>query len=476
MILKAMVVSAALLVAFAAATVESAQVSTDPPDARIDRLEYWLSTALHHNPGAADDGLVVVGTWSSADLRTLDLDAAALVRLIRNPKLVAENAGVLFSFSLNRQEKPQPMRYLPKQLARLKQIACAAGNFLDAPVCDWARASITQDASLSRVSILAAATRHGDDNFILRRGALLHADIAMLGIAAAEPIAIGPSSDAQPIRVTISDGRQTGLNQSGLHWTLGRRLLDQVSPQGSARPAPERDAMVRLWYIATAAWMQREGNHDNTHLARGGEIFPDAAELLLLAGAQHEAYASRAIQTAVRSAFLPTGVKLDIGSERAELREAEKYLRRAVETSPELAEAHLRLGRVLALMGRDAEAGKELGLALDSTDEDLLVYYGSLFLGSVEDSRGHHETARMLYERASALYPLAQSPRLALSELARRAGHRDEALREIGKVFALPSGSAHDADPWWTYNYVQGRHADALLEELRKPFRAGDEP
>ena len=418
----------------------------------------------------------MVGTWSSVDLRTLVLDTTALVRLIRNPKLVAENADMAFSFSFDRQQKPQPIRYSPKQLARLKQIACAVGNFLDAPPCDWARASTMQDDSLSTLSVLAAAARHGDDNFILRRGALLHADIAMLGIAASEPIAIGATSDAQPIRVTISDGRQTGLNHSGVHWAIGRRLLDQVSPPGSVKPAPERDAMVRLWYVATGAWMQREGNHDNTHLARGQEIFPDDAELLFLVGAQHEAYASRSIQTAVRSAFLPTGIKLDVGSERVELREAERDLRRAVEIKPALAEAHLRLGRVLALMNRDAEAARELGLALDSTDEQLVVYYGSLFLGRVEDSLGHREEARMSYERASAMYPTAQSPRLALSELARRAGHRDEALGEIGRVFALPPGGARDADPWWIYHYVQGRHGDALLEQLRKPFRAGDEP
>jgi tetratricopeptide (TPR) repeat protein len=474
MTLKGVVVTAGLLVACVAATAESAQPPADPPDARIGRLEYWLRTALHLNPGVVDDGLVAVGAWSMADLQTVGRDVSALVRLIRSPALVSESAAIWFSFNLEKKQAPRPVRYTFQQAERLKQIACAIGNLHDAPQCEWTRGSISRDAGLSGLSTLAESARRGDDNFILRRGALLHADIAMLGLGVQEPIAFGPGT--QSFQVTISDGRQTGVNQSEVHWSIARRLLDQVSQTGSTKPAPERDAMVRLWYVATAAWMQIEGHHDNTHLERGREIFPDDADLLFLVGAQHEAYASRPIQTAVRSALLPTGIRLDVGSERSELREAEKYLRRAVEIKPGFADAHLRLGRVLALMGRGAEASRELVVALESTDENLLRYYGSLFRGSVEDALGHRDVAQASYEQASTLYPLAQSPLIALSELARRAGHRDEALREIARAFALPPRGANDADPWWTYNYAQGRHSDELLERLRQPFRLEHQP
>src|SRR5437763_4468166 len=118
--------------------------------------------------------------------------------------------------------------------------------------------------------------------------------------------------------------------------------------------------------------MQRDGHHDKNHLEHGREIFPDDADLAMLMGAHHEAYATPGVQTAVRSAFLPTGVRLDVQSERTELRDAEKYLRRAVELKPDYAEAHIRLGRVLALIGRDAEAADHLRRGLQCTDEPLL--------------------------------------------------------------------------------------------------------
>jgi tetratricopeptide (TPR) repeat protein len=325
--------------------------------------------------------------------------------------------------------------------------------------------------------LASTGRRGGDNNVVLRRGALLHADVAILGVAApVEAMAFGTSSPGQSIRIRISDGRQTSLTQSSAHWEIARKLLDMVSAPGSSKAAPGSDEMVRLWYVATATWMEHQGQHDNRHLARGREIFSDDADLLFLTGAQHATYAGPPIQTAVRSAFLPTGIKIDVSSERAELRDAERYFRRAVDVRPEFAEAHLRLGRVLALTNRNADAARELGRALELTDEPLLVYYGTLFLGAVQETLGQNEAARAAYERAAALYPRAQSPRLALSELARRAGNRDVALREIEKVFKLRSDGQRDADPWWVYDMTQGRHAGALLNLLRKPFRSGVGP
>ena len=208
-----------------------------------------------------------------------------------------------------------------------------------------------------------------------------------------------------------------------------------------------------------------------SHVSRGREIFPDDPDLATLDGAQHEAYASPAVQTAVRSAFLPTGVKLAVESERAELRDAEKCLRRATELKPDLAEAQIRLGRVLHIIGRDAEAVEHITRGIESTEELLLQYFGSLFLGAVEAQLGHAEAAKAAYERAAAIYPNAQSPLLGLSELARRAGHREEALGQMEKVYSLQTKPRPDDDPWWRYNYSQGRNADSLIEAIQKPFR-----
>jgi tetratricopeptide (TPR) repeat protein len=133
-------------------------------------------------------------------------------------------------------------------------------------------------------------------------------------------------------------------------------------------------------------------------------------------------------------------------------------------------EGHLRFGHVLLLLDRPADAAAELRLALGSTDDVLLRYYGQLFLGAAEEALGKFDVARDAFAEAGRLYPTAQSPGIALSGLARRRGDRDGALRELQRVFNLPSVEPERDDPWWTYYTAQGRNVDALLEQLRRPF------
>jgi hypothetical protein len=73
-----------------------------------------------------------------------------------------------------------------------------------------------------------------------------------------------------------------------------------------------------------------------------------------------------------------------------------------------------------------------------------------------------------LGERAASLYPTAQSPWLALSELARRRYDRPGALRAIDRLFALPADAGDRFDPWWTYQIAQARTADRLLDGVRR--------
>jgi tetratricopeptide (TPR) repeat protein len=468
MTLKCLVVVAGLcLTSSVVSATEPGQES--PEDTRLARLQYWAETLLEHEPGETDDRTSTVGSWSNRDLRVLAIDAGALVQAMRTPSRLL--------FSAKGEERPRSFRYTPNELRRLREIACALGGAFTASECKALKSSIDGDPALVHLSEIAGIAREGgDENFLLRRGALLHADIVMLGLeGSAEPLSDTTAVDSQQVKVTIADGQQTNMVQSDTHWDVARMLLDEVTPPGSSKPAPGRDDMVRLWYQATTAWMLRDEQHDAQHFDHARAIFPDDATLLFLIGSQHETYAGALIQTAARSAVLPTGIRIAIGSERAELRDAEKYYRRAVEVNPELAEAHLRLGRVLSLTGRYTEAGEHLrkSIALTGTtsgDAGLFEYFGSLFLGAVEEALGHRDIAKGSYERAAALYPLAQSPRLALSALARRAGNRDGALREIQQVFDLSPRNAVASDPWWTYHFVQGRHADALIEELRRPF------
>src|SRR5207245_1139953 len=98
-------------------------------DARIDRVERWLKAVTFHEPGADDDALQEVGSWSNRDLRTLWIDVNVLVQLMRNPK-----KGI-FTVRPDSQRAATEIRYTSRQLERLVALACAAGGIVAEPHC-----------------------------------------------------------------------------------------------------------------------------------------------------------------------------------------------------------------------------------------------------------------------------------------------------------------------------------------------------
>jgi len=462
------------LIAAAAPRVCAQRPPFDPyvADARIDRLERWLKAVARHEPGTSDDEAVEVGSWAQPDLQLLWLDIDVLVTMMRHP------GQLRFSIKLPSQRAPVDVHFTTAQLRRLRAMACAAVGIVADRRCLDDKYAVDRDAELLRLSALATASRAaGDgDNFILRRGALLHADVAMrVAHDVVEPASTPPPFGPQRFKMQIADGRQTDFGQVAVHWEIARMALDAVKPPGTDQPAPGRDAMVRLWYRATAAWMQQVEDHDTVHLDHAREIFPADGDILFLSGAQHETYAGAQIQSAVQTAVLPSGVSFAVESERGELRQAEGFLRRAVEVDPNHAEARLRLGRVLGLLGRHADAARELRQALASVDAEVLRYYGELFLGAEEEALAHYDAAFDAYQRAAVLYPTAQSPWLALSSLGHRRGDRAAAQQALQQLFDLPSDPLERDEPWWTYHVAQARNADDLLEALRRPFLAEPE-
>jgi hypothetical protein len=105
-----------------------------------------------------------------------------------------------------------------------------------------------------------------------------------------------------------------------------------------------------------------------------------------------------------------------------------------------------------------------------STVDDELRYDAELFLGAAETALTHLDAARQAYASAARLRPTAQSPRIALSELARRSGDRGGAMREMQVVFDRTARERDD--PWWRYAVSQARDANDLLANLRRPFRS----
>jgi len=172
------------------------------------------------------------------------------------------------------------------------------------------------------------------------------------------------------VRVEMNDGQTTSIHQSDVHWEIAEMLLDAVRPSRVVRPAPSHDAMVRDWYVATSAWMQFNVHYDLKHLDRARQLFPDDPDVLFFVGTHHAVYATSRIQHALKSLVLPRGYWMDAKSGSEELHEARTLLQRVVAIDPTFAEAHLRLGRILALDGELADAERELSAAEAAVADD----------------------------------------------------------------------------------------------------------
>ena len=292
-----------------------------------------------------------------------------------------------------------------------------------------------------------------------RRGAILHVDIALLGNATATGYLFpfydrkGPGPPPQPFLVIDGTGLRRGVSPT--HLEFARALIAKLSPEARA-------SYGRQWYAATAAMLAVRRNFSDLayHLKIAQLAVPASPELLLAAGCLHEMFAGSMAQAAQKSS-----PRLLVGDRDDNLRQAERYFSRALEQNPHFVEALLRRGRVLGLLNRHRDAVLALQRARELTADPHQSYYIRLFLGREEELLGRTAEARLHFEAAAALFPVAQSPRLSLSRLAAHRGDITGARQALNDGLRTEPGDYAD-DPWWIYDLGPGRYAAAMMKQL----------
>jgi tetratricopeptide (TPR) repeat protein len=421
---------------------------------RIDRLEAWIAAVERHELGELDESVLVVNEWAAGELRFLWFDLTSLTSLVREP------AVLIFFAPLERPDRTrQPNLLQPSSSASRRRTQLTyTGNEL---------------RRLRAAALKLGGRTEGRENALLKRGAVLHSDIAMLAPTSSASKSLGGSGlDRYLIR--MDDGRQVGLDVGASQWEMARRLLDGIATRSSTTnrvSGPEADPVARAWYLAAEAHMQSIGYLDPVNCGRAVELFPKDAEVLFFCAAMHEVAAGSRRQEAIRTADIPGGVTMFVGSRGDELAAAERLYRLSLEANGDFGEARIRYARVLGQRGRHAEAVDELR-KITSANEPMLEYYAALFLAGELEALGREDDARQAYVRAVKVFPLAQSPRLGLSRLDGSPVERQAARSAALALVADRNVDADRGDPWWTYEYEQGRrHRDGLLERLYDAVR-----
>ncbi len=372
----------------------------------IRKAEDWQTSAAQHMPGAMDEAAVKIGSWPISDIEAII-------------SVVVEQTG--------------------KKMTRSHEIPNSLKNcYLEFKESFKGKLKLAKDL-----------------NPILKRGVLLHTDISVLRLETGRDDA--PDSDIG----LVHDG--IGIATSGgQHWEFARLLLNSLPAN------PSKDETMRLWYISTTAHMLscRDRIYADQNLKQALKIFPNDAKLLFYAGALHESYASPKSQNAIP----PPGRHYLYGAKIPELESALIFLTNSIESDPGFNEAHLRLGRVLGLLGDHKKAIAELQKADATLTNPKLKYYASLFLGYEFAALERHTKARECFTRAATLFPMAQAPLLAASYLARSRGDFETSLHWLQKVFTLSSGDTSQNDPWWEYEIELVRDWESLLAGMRNNF------
>ena len=414
----------------------ASQLIVQADAARAERLKVWMAAVEQHVPGEVDDALQNVRRMRRAELALVLEDVRAVSKLMRIP-----NTKVFY-----RSGNPNP-----------------TSNASVPPMVVFSDEHYAVLKDTAR-----GALRRFTSNELLKRAAVLHTDIALLAPSDFEPMPLRAGAELLRATLYTDDGQVLRFVASVDHWEMARKLLERVTRHEDREElAPAKDADVRRWYLATLAAMQVSEALIQPHFGEALRLFPEDPEILFYVGAYRETLSARHVNDALRRSPNLAGQERDVGSDDDERDRARDFYRRVLALAPTHVEARLRLGRVLSQRGEHENAARELRRVVADARDPIVAYLGALFLGRVLETQRNVAAAREQYERAAALFPRAQAPRLSLSLLASRSGNQRSAAAGLDAAFDDRSTSPMD-DPWWAYFALAGRDADVRLADIRR--------
>ena len=227
------------------------------------------------------------------------------------------------------------------------------------------------------------------------------------------------------------------------HFNTARKYLRQVGDKSVRR------RWEQLWFLAISEHIANSPTAWNAFplVKQALQFFPADLNITLAAGMVHEAMGAR-------------------GAE-GKLIDAETLYRSILEKEPDHGEARVRLGRVLQLQGRKAEALKELKFALSQRLGKTLKLVTFILLGELRDGMGNTVQAIDSYQAAVEINPECQAATIALSRALLRAGNAEASDQAILKFLRHARSQPEAPDLWLQYIGGNVERIESILTRLR---------
>jgi tetratricopeptide (TPR) repeat protein len=209
------------------------------------------------------------------------------------------------------------------------------------------------------------------------------------------------------------------------------------------RNSPDILAFQERWFAFMTSVFIAELNPSpaRTMITRGLRVVGSSSRLELLSGIAYE------MSTYPYATCPATDCRLSDDRRARVLTLASDAYRRASALDPHSPDAHLRLGRVLGLLGDRDGARQELREAERMGQRADLLYLVALFRADLYRQDGDLRAAATEAERAVNLRPDYQSARIALAQLSDQMGMAERSRTIVDELLRLPRAG----DPWWEF-------------------------
>jgi len=234
---------------------------------------------------------------------------------------------------------------------------------------------------------------------------------------------------------------------SKVHIDLGRDLLEKAAGLRKAGLRVDGLDELRSTWLAVAGSVFlsiRDPQHAIPYIREALGVAPKSARVLTVLGTAEEVDASgwNADDWTTLSQR-----ERNVRERIVRLGRAERAYRDALRLEPGYAIASIRLGRVLQMTGKPAEAREAIERGLKEARGAFAEYLGSLFLGSLLVEQKDLAGARRSYERALAIAPLSQPAVVGMAHAELMSGRPDRA-QALAQDFAAKNGVDNT---WWAY-------------------------